>query len=282
MCPVSKNESDAEEKRTGGKKSSPKRRTQGSPRKSGQSAGRSQSRSRSDRSKGQKANEQRDGRTEEANEQQKRPLGQKATNDKEQSGRPRRSGAPGDKRRFKSNDERSETGRTGRTEGERATEETTKINLGDQEEVAHRETKGASNQTTNGRPSERSDRSDRRRTSNRRDDKDQSGRPRRSGTRRQKALQINDERSNRPDRSDRHRSHDKRPNSYDSSEPEKKTKAPKVKKIRTEFGTRVARRITCTACGKSDTIDFVPQAGGAIVCRQCAYEKYNVHDPDQK
>jgi len=44
----------------------------------------------------------------------------------------------------------------------------------------------------------------------------------------------------------------------------------------------VARRITCTACGKSDTIDFVPQEGGAIVCRQCAYEKYNVHDPDRK
>ncbi|MEE2900883.1 MAG: hypothetical protein VYC39_01075 [Myxococcota bacterium] len=38
----------------------------------------------------------------------------------------------------------------GRTEGERAAEETTKNNPGDQEEVVHRETRSASNQTTKG------------------------------------------------------------------------------------------------------------------------------------
>ena len=65
-------------------------------------------------------------------------------------------------------------------------------------------------------------------------------------------------------------------------EKEERAKAPQVNKVRTEFGTRVARRINCNSCGKSDTIDFVPKDGSNILCRKCAYEKYNVHDPDQQ
>ena len=171
MCPVSKNKSESGEKPASTKKSSPKRRTKVSPRKSGESAGRSQSRDRKDRG----------------------------------------------------------------------------------------------------------DRSESRRTRGDRDDKKQAGKPkRRSDGPRSK------DRFGPKDQGDRPRPYDKRSRTREPAEPEKKTKAPKVKKVRTEFGTRVARRITCTACGKSDTIDFVPQDGGAIVCRQCAYEKYNVHDPDRK
>lgn len=53
-----------------------------------------------------------------------------------------------------------------------------------------------------------------------------------------------------------------------------------IHKVRNPHGTRVARRITCSACGKSDTIDFAPKDPAAALCRRCAFERYGVLDPD--
>jgi len=58
--------------------------------------------------------------------------------------------------------------------------------------------------------------------------------------------------------------------------PSKKT----MNKVRTVHGTRVARRIKCSACGKSDTIDFAPKDPTKVLCRKCAFETYGVLDPD--
>ncbi|MFO0723633.1 MAG: hypothetical protein U1E65_07635 [Myxococcota bacterium] len=55
-----------------------------------------------------------------------------------------------------------------------------------------------------------------------------------------------------------------------------------LRKVRTEHGTRVARRIKCTSCGSEDTVDFAPRDPSAILCRKCAYEQRGIVDPDDK
>src|SRR5688572_22889437 len=41
---------------------------------------------------------------------------------------------------------------------------------------------------------------------------------------------------------------------------------------RNEHGTRIARRITCSRCGKSDHVPFVPKDAKRALCRDCAAE----------
>jgi hypothetical protein len=53
-----------------------------------------------------------------------------------------------------------------------------------------------------------------------------------------------------------------------------------VRKVRTAHGTRVARRIVCSKCGASDTLDFAPKDPSAVLCRKCAFDQHGVVDPD--
>jgi hypothetical protein len=41
---------------------------------------------------------------------------------------------------------------------------------------------------------------------------------------------------------------------------------------RTEFGTRVAKAITCTRCGKEDYIAFKPKDPAKVMCKKCTAE----------
>jgi CxxC-x17-CxxC domain-containing protein len=41
---------------------------------------------------------------------------------------------------------------------------------------------------------------------------------------------------------------------------------------RNEHGTRIARRIKCSRCGKSDHVPFVPKDAARALCRDCAAE----------
>lgn len=54
----------------------------------------------------------------------------------------------------------------------------------------------------------------------------------------------------------------------------------KARKVRSEFGTRVARKVVCTACGAEDTIHFAPRSEDGALCRRCASERLGVIDPD--
>jgi|GEM_PF-2608780 len=51
-----------------------------------------------------------------------------------------------------------------------------------------------------------------------------------------------------------------------------------VKTIRSEFGTRVAKRITCSHCGKSEHVSFIPHENKPIYCRACAELELGVVD----
>jgi len=64
--------------------------------------------------------------------------------------------------------------------------------------------------------------------------------------------------------------------SFSSQPPVEQTKA--VRAIRTPFGTRVMKTITCERCQKSDHISFIPKDGRPILCRTCAEEVHNVID----
>ena len=44
---------------------------------------------------------------------------------------------------------------------------------------------------------------------------------------------------------------------------------------RNEFGTRVARRVTCSRCGKDDHVPYAPRNVGRALCRACAAEVLN-------
>lgn len=43
---------------------------------------------------------------------------------------------------------------------------------------------------------------------------------------------------------------------------------------RLKHGTRVAFNVTCSACGKHDTLPFVPKNTDEILCSACAREKF--------
>src|SRR4051812_30117285 len=50
-----------------------------------------------------------------------------------------------------------------------------------------------------------------------------------------------------------------------------------VRDVRSPHGTRVMKTITCSRCGKQDTIAFVPKKGEqTILCRACAEETLGV------
>lgn len=57
-------------------------------------------------------------------------------------------------------------------------------------------------------------------------------------------------------------------------------KSPPVRKIRSEYGTRVARSIVCRSCGKKDTIHFAPKDPAGALCRRCAADLLGVADHD--
>lgn len=44
---------------------------------------------------------------------------------------------------------------------------------------------------------------------------------------------------------------------------------------RNEFGTRVARRVTCSRCGKDDHVPYAPRNLSRALCRTCAAEVLN-------
>lgn len=54
----------------------------------------------------------------------------------------------------------------------------------------------------------------------------------------------------------------------------------KARKVRSEFGTRVARKVVCSACGAEDTIHFAPRKDEAAMCRRCAADRLGVIDQD--
>lgn len=47
---------------------------------------------------------------------------------------------------------------------------------------------------------------------------------------------------------------------------------------RNEFGTRVARRIDCSRCGRSDHIAYVPKDRAKALCRDCAVEVLRMYE----
>ena len=60
--------------------------------------------------------------------------------------------------------------------------------------------------------------------------------------------------------------------------PGRQVKKPQkvVSDVRSPHGTRVLKRIVCSRCGKSDTLQFVPRADEAPLCQACASEQHNV------
>jgi RNase P subunit RPR2 len=47
---------------------------------------------------------------------------------------------------------------------------------------------------------------------------------------------------------------------------------------RNEFGTRVARRVTCARCGTSDHVPYVPKDPSKALCRTCAAEVLSTYE----
>lgn len=57
--------------------------------------------------------------------------------------------------------------------------------------------------------------------------------------------------------------------------PEGRVKRPSVLRMggpRTEFGTRISRRIECARCGREDHVPYVPRERDKALCRECAAE----------
>ncbi|HEY4221787.1 MAG TPA: hypothetical protein VGO62_10595 [Myxococcota bacterium] len=51
---------------------------------------------------------------------------------------------------------------------------------------------------------------------------------------------------------------------------------------RNEHGTRVARRVTCSRCGSTDHIPYVPKDTSKALCRNCAVEVLQMHEAGVK
>jgi hypothetical protein len=47
---------------------------------------------------------------------------------------------------------------------------------------------------------------------------------------------------------------------------------------RNEFGTRVARRVDCARCGRSDHVAYIPKEMGRALCRGCAAEVLSAYE----
>lgn len=50
----------------------------------------------------------------------------------------------------------------------------------------------------------------------------------------------------------------------------KKSGQQQIRSVRTPHGTRVMRSITCSRCGKTDVLSFVPKDNRAMFCKDCA------------
>ena len=55
-------------------------------------------------------------------------------------------------------------------------------------------------------------------------------------------------------------------------------KQTSARKVRSPFGTQVARKIKCSSCGALDTIHFSPRPDQRILCRKCAADELGVID----
>lgn len=53
-----------------------------------------------------------------------------------------------------------------------------------------------------------------------------------------------------------------------------------ARKVRSPHGTQVARQITCSSCGVTDTIHFSPRPNQQVLCRKCAAEQLGVVDQE--
>ncbi|MEO1229034.1 MAG: hypothetical protein AAFZ18_09030 [Myxococcota bacterium] len=61
---------------------------------------------------------------------------------------------------------------------------------------------------------------------------------------------------------------------------EKGSALKKARKVRSPFGTQVARKVTCSSCGAEDTIHFAPRPGQQPLCRRCAADILGVVDAE--
>jgi hypothetical protein len=48
--------------------------------------------------------------------------------------------------------------------------------------------------------------------------------------------------------------------------------------VRSEFGTRVARRVDCARCGRSDHVAYIPKERERALCRDCAAEVLRAYE----
>lgn len=48
--------------------------------------------------------------------------------------------------------------------------------------------------------------------------------------------------------------------------------------VRNEFGTRIARRIDCSRCGRSDHVQYAPKNREKALCRECAAEVLRLYE----
>lgn len=48
--------------------------------------------------------------------------------------------------------------------------------------------------------------------------------------------------------------------------------------VRSEFGTRIARRVDCARCGRSDHVPYVPRDRERALCRDCAAEVLRAYE----
>ena len=56
---------------------------------------------------------------------------------------------------------------------------------------------------------------------------------------------------------------------------------PPVKRVggaRSEFGTRIARRVDCARCGRSDHVPYAPKDRSHALCRACAAEVLRTYE----
>ncbi len=54
------------------------------------------------------------------------------------------------------------------------------------------------------------------------------------------------------------------------------TESKPIRAVRTPYGTRVMKTITCRKCGREDQLSFVPKEGAPLLCRSCAERELNV------
>jgi CxxC-x17-CxxC domain-containing protein len=51
---------------------------------------------------------------------------------------------------------------------------------------------------------------------------------------------------------------------------------------RKSFGPRESHKITCSECGKEDTVPFKPREGTPVYCRDCFFKKKGITPRDKQ